>query len=241
MLTIVTIVYNDVQNIERTIKSVLINKTTDVKYVIVDGGSTDGTVDIINRYLSNIDTFISEKDSGIYDAMNKGWHNANNDDYVIFVNSGDFLFDNAVSEFKKTISSSKSEIDIYHGLISFFEDNSFKYIQGRSSSNLEKKMIEHPSCFVKKYVFDKLGGFDLTYKCASDYDFMLRAKQSGYKFMFMNIFVSNFDLSGASSNGITGYLESLKIKKKLGIMSLKEFYLRYAQAKVTYAIKMALK
>ncbi|WIE03923.1 glycosyltransferase family 2 protein [Vibrio fluvialis] len=240
MITIVTIVYNDVNNIERTIKSVLHNKCEGVKYVIIDGQSSDGTLSVINKYKSDIDVIVSEKDNGIYDAMNKGWRFADEDDYVLFANSGDYLESSAVSTFMKSYSNSVDKADIYHGLLNFFDDISFRYTQGRSSTMLEDKMIEHPSCFVRKKVFHTIGGFNTNYRFSADYDFMLRAKQHKFCFEFINSVISNFDLSGVSSNNIAGALESLSIKKKLGLIMNADYYLRVGQIRLTNIIKVII-
>ena len=94
-VSVITVVYNGVKTIERTIKSVLGQSYGNIEYIIIDGNSTDGTQQLVTKYLDSIAYFISEKDSGIYDAMNKGIDRATGD-YVIFINSDDWLADNSI-------------------------------------------------------------------------------------------------------------------------------------------------
>ena len=95
--TIITIVKNDEENIEKTIKSVIVNKKKNVEYVIIDGKSSDKTLKKINRYKKYIDKLVSEKDGGIYDAMNKGIRISTNN-IIVFCNSGDFFYKNAINK-----------------------------------------------------------------------------------------------------------------------------------------------
>src|SRR5690606_12018670 len=91
-ISIITVVYNNVRDIEYTIRSVISQTYPNIEYIVIDGASTDGTLDVINNYRDRINVVISEKDRGIYDAMNKGLATASGD-YVLFLNSGDELFD----------------------------------------------------------------------------------------------------------------------------------------------------
>src|SRR3569832_2355471 len=110
-LTVITIVFNDARHIERTMLSILGQKYPDIEYIIVDGLSTDGTLDIVKKYSDSINKLVSEKDEGIYDAMNKGLALATGD-YVLFMNSGDEFYDkNTVAD----VLASGDNADIYYG------------------------------------------------------------------------------------------------------------------------------
>ena len=110
-LSVTTIVYNNVKDIERTMLSVINQTYTNIEYIIVDGLSTDGTIKVINRYSPNISKLISEKDDGIYDAMNKGLAAATGD-YVLFMNSGDEFF---ARDTVAQVFASAPDADIYYG------------------------------------------------------------------------------------------------------------------------------
>ena len=96
-LTVITVVKNDQKNIEKTIRSVVRQKKGNIEYIIIDGGSTDQTLNIIKKHRKNIDTIVSKNDDGIYDAMNKGIKCANND-IIVFCNSGDFFYKNSLNK-----------------------------------------------------------------------------------------------------------------------------------------------
>ena len=110
-VSVITVVYNGVKTIERTIKSVLGQSYGNIEYIIIDGNSTDGTQQLVTKYLDSIAYFISEKDSGIYDAMNKGIDRATGD-YVIFINSDDWLADNSIG---RCIGFLDDSIDVLYG------------------------------------------------------------------------------------------------------------------------------
>lgn len=174
-ISIITVVFNDAQNIEKTILSVIGQTYKDIDYIIVDGGSTDGTLDIIEKYKNNIATIISEPDNGLYDAMNKGV-DVTRGDWVAFINSGDTLIsENILSE---VFSSDYSGIDIVYG------DYVFQYISGlrthvasRPLDTIWKYMpICHQAMFVrpgllKKYKFsiDNISAdHEFLWKCLKD-------------------------------------------------------------------------
>ncbi|MEY8240375.1 MAG: glycosyltransferase family 2 protein [Cycloclasticus sp.] len=236
-IAIITIVYNDVGGIRKTIESVLGQTSPVDEYVVIDGGSTDGTVDVIKEYERQLTYFVSEPDSGIYNAMNKGWRNATDDCYILFCNSSDYLEANAVALYRASFSGLANEVDIFHGLLRFVDKKGVRYIQGRSSEYLAVSMIEHPTCAVKKSVFKKLGGFSEAYVSASDYDFITRAKISGFSFKFVESVISNFDVSGISSTSDTGARESLSIKRSNGVITGRDYFLRVTLLRIKGFVK----
>ena len=142
-ITIITVVFNRVNTIEKTIKSVLSQSYNYIDYIIIDGYSNDGTIEIIEKYKSNFKYFISEKDKGIYDAMNKGLNLVQNDD--------DYLIDNdIISNFAANYNGS----DFIYGNVKY--ENDQKYVingQQESFASLYKGMIQHQATFCKKIVF----------------------------------------------------------------------------------------
>jgi len=217
LVSIITVVYNNKHGIEKTLNSVFAQTYTAIEYIVIDGGSTDGTLDIISRYQDKIDILISEPDRGIYDAMNKGLGLATGQ-LIGIINSGDFYEKDAI----ETVVNSCNEnpqVAIFHGILRVFDaSGEFKSIIGNHSSFLVKGMIEHPTCFVKRAVFLKYGVFNLAYKSSADYEFMLRMKKLKVSFMFIEKILSNYYTGGISFQ-TTALLETLQIKQQYGLMS----------------------
>jgi len=182
-LTVITIVYNNVRDIERTIHSVLNQTYPKIEYIIIDGKSTDGTLDIIKKYKSKVSKILSEPDKGIYDAMNKGLAIATGD-YVLFMNSGDEIYDEHTVQ---DIFDSAPGADIYYGETEMYNDNwqslgrrrheapeqfdwkSFKY--GMS--------ISHQAIYIKRSIITP---YDLSYKYSSDIDWIIKAAKKSIEY-----------------------------------------------------------
>lgn len=184
-ITIVTVTYNCASSIEDTIKSVINQNYDNIEYIVIDGGSNDGTNDIIKTYLPHISTYICEKDNGIYDAMNKGIDNATGE-WILFLNSGDLLHDNNV--LSRIFSKEWKGTDVLWGEIKaikeygikhvrfdvpFYENKKFFYGMGFSHQGVFTRVIK-----AKKYKFD------LSYKCCADYNMMTQLYKNGAKFSY---------------------------------------------------------
>lgn len=215
LISIVTVCFNSSQTIKRTIESVLSQSYDNIEYILVDGLSTDETVNLIESYKSRfinrgiVFKFISEPDNGIYDAMNKGIKMAEGV-LVGVINSDDWYEKDALERVSRAFKE-KPDYDVYHGLIRYVDSNT-EYIIGHHSSFLDEGMIEHPGCFVKKGLFNKIGFFDLKYSSAADYEWMLRARKNGASFVQVPFLLSNFRLGGVSGS-INAYREDLRIKR----------------------------
>lgn len=214
-VTIITVCKNAQATIETTIKSVLSQDYKNIEYIIIDGKSTDKTVDIINQYKNKISTFISEKDDGIYYAMNEGIEQSTGD-ILYFLNSGDQLFsNNTILNIVKVFK--KNNADFVYGDIALCEvDNPKKLIVRRQNSVsnyfLAHDTIYHQSIFVKKGIFEKYGKFLTKYKLAADYEWVLRLYIK-YKipFLHVNQIVARYLRGGRSSNEIVNFNERLSI------------------------------
>ncbi len=240
-ISIITCSYNAVDTIEETIKSVLFQKDADIEYIVIDGLSDDGTAGIIKKYSDKIYKFISEKDSGIYNAMNKGIKLAEGD-IVGFLNADDVYFnEKVINEVIKVFENEKVD-SVYGDLIYVFEDNNKikrHWKSGDYNINNFKRgwMPPHPSFFVKSDVYEKYGGFNENYKISADYELMVRLlyKNKISTFYLPEILVKM--KTGGISNKISQTFKRLKedydIMKKynlsgfageLGVMFKKRFY-----------------
>jgi glycosyltransferase involved in cell wall biosynthesis len=218
LISIITVVYNGAKTLEQTIQSVLNQTYQNIEYILIDGLSNDGSVEIIKKYSTDIKYWVSEKDMGIYDAMNKGLKNVTGE-LVAILNSDDWYEPDAVQNVVNAYLNDNS-IDIFHGLLRFInKDNKPDLISGHYDFFLDKGMIEHPTCFIKKEVYEQIGGFNLTYRSAADYDWMLRARLRGAKFYLISQVLTNFRRGGISESQF-GFSEELLIKNKYGIISI---------------------
>jgi len=174
-LTIITVCLNEVETIEKTMQSVLSQTFQDFEWIIVDGLSTDGTLEIIKKYAHRIDIMISEKDNGVYDAMNKGIARAKSE-YIYFLNGGDFIVSENTLE---KIFSRKLYGDIVYGDIIAFDSLGRQTLMKMPSKITKhfhfKKTLPHQSTLIKKSLFDLVGHYDINYKIASDYYFTMKA------------------------------------------------------------------
>lgn len=194
-ITIITVVYNGEKYLEKTIQSI-INQTYDnVEYIIIDGGSSDGTVDIIKKYEDQIDYWVSEKDKGIYDAMNKGIDLATGE-WINFMNAGDQFFDEDILN----KISSHLVADLVYGNHAVYKEDSENYDIVNVESYHDARNIPfcHQSLFVKTKLL-KNNLFDLQYKIAADYDQYLRLKALKATILYVPMTVALFLDGGLSS------------------------------------------
>lgn len=178
-VSIITIAYNSADTIADTIKSVAAQDYSDIEYIIVDGSSKDNTLEIVKSFGSKITKVISEKDKGIYDAMNKGIHLATGD-VIGILNSDDFYADsNVISDVVHAFKSTGCD-GLYADLVYVNRELSDKVVRTWKAGNyrhgqfLSGWMPPHPTFFVKKSCYDKFGVYTLELRSAADYELMLR-------------------------------------------------------------------
>ncbi len=216
-LSIITICYNSSSTIEDTINSVLSQNYDNIEYIIVDGNSTDNTLEIINKYSNRIAKIISEKDNGIYDAMNKGICLATGD-VIGILNSDDLYEDHHVLQDVMTCFETDSELSILYGDLVYVKNSDItKFVRNWISRPYYKRFFEngnvppHPTLFVKSSVYKEVGLFDLQYKLAADYEFMLRAfKRSVFKARYINRLIVRMRLGGATNRSFKNILSGNK-------------------------------
>ena len=170
--SIITVVKNDEVNIEKTIRSILDQNLKDFEYIIIDGNSNDKTLEIINKYKSKINLIISEEDSGIYYAMNKG-AKLSSGEVIVFVNSGDDLKKGALYTIKKKFEE-KEDVSFVFGTVirNYTKDTVLKYGFDKKKLyfNFDFATAHSAGFFLKRKIFLKLGQFNTKYKCSADYD-----------------------------------------------------------------------
>lgn len=218
LISIITVVFNGVTYLEESINSVISIPFNDREYIVIDGGSTDGSLDIIKKYESEIDKWISEPDQGIYDAMNKGIRMANGQ--VIGILNSDDLLNEGVLEQVTQAFNLNPELDYVYGHVERITKRGTVYGIADSLSQTElpvKKYqqipIPHGALFVKKGLFDELGYYDTAYIINSDYDFILKMIRSKKKGLKMDLAVSRYRDGGKSSGYLTFWERRLLLKK----------------------------
>ncbi len=204
--SIITICLNAEKSIERTIQSVLSQTYPHIEYIIVDGKSTDHTVGIIQNYRDRIAHFSSEKDEGIYDAMNKGVGRATGN-FILFLNADDRLFHEesiaSVADYMSQYLS--SPIAVFHGNVLIYDEQKKSAHIWKCGPvtrySLYRRPIPHPATFYRKEAFRRNGLFDVSYRIAGDYEWLVRALiKNHFLFQYMDILVSVFYKGGTSTN-----------------------------------------
>jgi glycosyltransferase involved in cell wall biosynthesis len=201
-ISIITVNFNDKIGLEKTVISVIEQTFIDVEFIVIDGGSTDGSNEILQRFEDKISYWVSEPDNGIYHAMNKGIKKATGE-YLLFLNAGDRLHQSTtLSEALKLMQFGH---DIYYGDIIYEEPNGIKkevnFPHQLNFSYFYNFNISHQASFISKKLFDKVGLYNETYKIVSDWEFFILAiYRHNASYHHLNIIVCNYDGSGLSSN-----------------------------------------
>ena len=231
-VSIITVVYNGVTHLEQTIQSVLKQTYKNIEYIIIDGGSTDGTVELIKKYDENIDFWISEKDSGIYDAMNKGIAKATGD-VVGLINADDWYELDTVQNIVEAFTT--SDVDVVHGAMQIVNDNGSGFLKkvNKSLDNLKKGMLlNHPTVFAKRALYDQYGLFDTSYNIVADWEMMIRWKTSAVKFIGIEKNLANFRMGGVSSEHlIASFKEKHTVRKAYDLYTYIDMYYVYDRFK----------
>lgn len=233
-VSIITVCFNSESTIEQTIQSVLQQTYSDIEYIIIDGKSADNTLNIIGQYkgmFGNRMKVVSEKDQGIYDAMNKGIKLATGD-LIGIINSDDWYELTAVENSVSAFKTFGKHLAVTYGMIRYYDGEQEESQHFYRHEYLRNRMISHPTCFVSKAVYDKIGGFDLRYRLAADYEFMIRAYRNNIDFVPIYKVIANFRLDGASHSTQTEE-EVLKIKKENGYILLGDYRRKMLMYKLT--------
>lgn len=230
-ISIITITFNSADTIEETILSVLNQDYPNIEYIIVDGLSQDATLQIANKYANRISKIISEKDNGLYDALNKGIDLATGD-VIGFIHSDDFYTNtNILSKYAETFINKGCDA-VYGDLFYVDKNDTNKIIRTwksgayNSNSFLYGWMPPHPTFFVKKEVYAKFGKFNLEFKSAADYELMLRfIFKNKIKLAYLPIFTVKMRIGGKSNVSIKNRLfANSEDKKAWEVNGLKPYF-----------------
>jgi glycosyltransferase involved in cell wall biosynthesis len=212
LITIITVCLNAVNTITQTIRSIELQTYKNIQYIVIDGGSIDGTVDIIlaNRHV--ITKFVSEKDSGIYDAMNKAIALA--EGVIIgIINADDFYLPNAIDRVAFEWAASPGN-DVYVGNTLLMRGEELTQLQFRPIVNVShlRMNVPHPSSFVSKDAYLRFDGYDQDYRYAGDKEFFCRLKAANAKFQVIDADLAVFRTGGYGSRvGLLALIENFKI------------------------------
>ncbi|MDD2905821.1 MAG: glycosyltransferase family 2 protein [Sulfurimonas sp.] len=223
-ISIITSVWNNKETIRDAVDSVLSQTYENIEYIVVDGASTDGTVGIVQSYGDKISKFVSEKDKGIYDGLNKGISLATGD-VVAFLHSDDiYASATIIEEVALAFTSDKSIDGVYGDLVYTPKSDTSKVLRYWKSREFESGLLAkgwmpaHPTLFLKREVYEKYGEFDLSFKIAADYDFMLRVLKSGIQVKYLPKVLYKMRVGGESNKSIKNIVrksrEDLKALKK---------------------------
>jgi glycosyltransferase involved in cell wall biosynthesis len=219
-ISIITPSYNQGEYLEQTIRSVLEQHYPNLEYIIIDGGSTDESVEIIKRYAGKITYWVSEKDAGQSEALNKGLRRAGGD-IVAWLNSDDWYAENTLHAVAQQWQD--KPFDVLHGDAVFYygEGSSRTYTQPYGADcSLERLLVywndrQHcnppqPSVFISKKVLNTVGLIDEHYKLAMDYDLWLRIAQKGFSFRYVSSVLSYYRFHEDSKSGLSGYFNHFR-------------------------------
>jgi len=227
-ISIITATYNSSINIDSVIETLENQQYKNIEWLIIDGKSTDDSLLKVKKYQGE-KKIISEKDSGIYDALNKGINLATGD-VIGFVHSDDFLADsNILSEIIRVFKKENAD-GVYGDLQYIDKENTSKVIRYWRSQKFKSSLLNkgwmpaHPTLFLKKEVYDKHGLFNLDYRIAADYDLMLRIfSDKNLKFHYLPEVITKMRVGGASNRS----LKNIKIKSKEDLKALKANQIKY--------------
>ncbi|WP_189362735.1 glycosyltransferase family 2 protein [Algibacter mikhailovii] len=214
-ISIITATYNSLKTLPDVLQSIMSQKYDPIEWIVIDGGSTDGTIDFIKQHQDKISRWVSEDDAGIYDALNKGIRYATGD-VIGFLHSDDIfasynVFNAMSSIFKNT------KVDGVYGDLQYINQSNTKIIRHWESCDFQPKLLKqgwmppHPTLFLRKSVYQKYGHFDLSYSIAADYDFMLRIlKDETLTFVYLPEVITKMRFGGASNKSIKNIIQKTK-------------------------------
>ena len=222
LVTIITVVYNNERYLAAAIDSVLTQSYENLEYIIVDGSSTDGTLDLIRQHEEQIDYWISEPDNGLYDAMNKGIALATGE-VIGILNSDDLYYSNTVARVVERYRQTHHSCVIYGSMRKFADgEDSISINRGDLSDRAFETasiVINHPTCFVSRSLYKDFGGFKPEYEVGADRELMMRFHRQGVKFINLEQAIAQFRLGGTTSNQSLSHIFNREIVQEYKLLS----------------------
>ena len=214
-LSVITVSFNSADTIADTLDSLRNQTSSDFESIVIDGGSTDGTGDVVKRFEGLVNHFVSERDEGLYDAMNKGIAMAKGR-YVAFLNSDDAYFPETVERVK---AFAQKESEVIYGNIQKERNLGSEILSREERPDISLMPctmgVFHPAAFFRRSLFERYGGYDLRFRHAADYHWLLRAYLDGVRFEHFDEKLAKFRLGGVSSFSCESYREAAQIQKEL--------------------------
>jgi glycosyltransferase involved in cell wall biosynthesis len=224
LVSIITVSYNAAATIEQTMESVFNQTYSPIEYILIDGGSTDGTVDIIRTYAEKLAFWVSEKDNGIYHAMNKGIAHATGQ-LVGIVNADDFYEPETVQTVvERYLQEPDPDNCCYYGMLRLWKDEKEYCVRQYHHNFVTETAIQHPTCFVPTALYQRLGTFDDSYRICADYDLLNRFNDNKITFSKIDCVLSNFRMGGATERFQAAVqLEPARVKLNHGLITQEEY------------------
>lgn len=201
LLSVVTVCFNAESTLRDCIESVAQHKTSDVEYLVIDGASTDKTLDIVRQYPELVDKLISEPDGGIFDAMNKGLANAVGD-YVAFLNADDIYLPGAIPAMLDAIRGARNEVDVIYGDWIGVDASGSEHARRADHRLRWRYSLCHQAIAARRAIFPAPLGFNLRYRLCADFDLLLRWQAEGARFKRIAQPIVRFSEMGSSAKFI---------------------------------------
>jgi glycosyltransferase involved in cell wall biosynthesis len=211
-ISIITVTYNASRFLQSAIDSVKGQNYHNLEYIVIDGGSTDDTIDIIKENLDVIDQWKSERDQGIYDAMNKGVRLATGD-LVGLLNADDYYAEGTLNDLAAEYIKCKDSFDVYHGDVGVVWPGKIKVIKPDADLLPNKMSLNHPTCFIRREVYSEKV-FNVSFSIAGDYEFLLWCYLNNKKFYYIDKVLTYYRPVGKSSLPSFGNADAFHIWKK---------------------------
>ncbi|MCE2711955.1 MAG: glycosyltransferase [Cryomorphaceae bacterium] len=243
-ISIITVCYNRVATIEKAIQSVLNQDYDEIEYIVIDGNSYDGTIEIIEKYRDKIAHFTSEPDNGMYDAINKGLALATGDIVGLMHSDDEFYDTGSVSKIVAAFEKSRAIEGVFGDGIYVSNDTEEKLIRNRIGGEFSLKKLEngwlplHPTVYIKRELIKKYGNYNLDFKIASDTEFLLRyLYKYKIKITYIKAYIVKMRMGGLStsrSRAIQVLKEDFKIYKYHGLSATKAVFLKKFKTTLQY-------
>lgn len=238
-ISVITITYNCESDVEKTIKSVVSQDYPELEYIIIDGKSVDKTLSIVAKYEEYITKIVSEKDSGISDAFNKGIKCATGD-IICIINAGDTLLPHALKMLSQEIEEG-TEVLFGNGWREYKGGHTRPYLSNPNLEELYQRMsLVHPATFVRKSAYEKYGNYNTEYRCVMDRELLLRMLKAGAKFQYSKEYYVTYAMGGISDRKYVSSVvpEDYRISIENGMLPLKAYYKAIQSIIMYYLVKI---